>query len=269
MSDETVPAVKQPSKYDLQQVQQEIMSSGGGMFFNVAKFEFAQRVAAVFAESTMVPEHYKKNAGNCLIAMNLAERWNADPFMVMQNVYIIQGRPGIEGKLVIALINASGRFDPLEFKNIGNLRSPKNDDDGCVAFALERKSGKVLEGTAVTWKIVKDEGWLAKNNSKWKTIPEQMFCYRAATFFARRYCPEVLLGMQTKEEILDVTTMEPDQNGVYTAPAPVESVMERLKPKKQEPMPPDMALFRPPAPEISAEEAAEIAAREAAEEGMP
>jgi hypothetical protein len=52
--------------------------------------------------------------------------------------------------------------------------------------------------------MVKAENWLDKAGSKWKTMPEQMFKYRCAAFFARTYCPEVLNGLQTVEELRDV-----------------------------------------------------------------
>ena len=50
--------------------------------------------------------------------------------------------------------------------------------------------------------MVKAEGWIT--NSKWKSMPEQMLAYRAAAFFARVYCPESLMGLQTYEEVIDV-----------------------------------------------------------------
>jgi hypothetical protein len=56
--------------------------------------------------------------------------------------------------------------------------------------------------------MAKAEGWLDKNGSKWKTMPEQMLMYRAATFFCRVYCPEVLAGVQTVDEIIDVGYLE-------------------------------------------------------------
>jgi hypothetical protein len=58
--------------------------------------------------------------------------------------------------------------------------------------------------------MVKAEGWDSKSGSKWKSIPSQMFCYRAAAFFGRLYCPERLLGMQTAEELQDITKTTPD-----------------------------------------------------------
>lgn len=191
------------------------------MFFDVAKFEHAQRVAKMIATSTMIPEHFRDNLGNCIIALNYAERIQADPFMVMQNMCVIHGKPGIEGKLVIALLNSSGRFEPVQFRETGNLKKPVKDDDGCLAYSKDLRSGTVLEGPMVDWEMVKAEGWYGKQGSKWKTMPALMFRYRAATYFARVYCPEVLLGMQTREEIQDVVAMEKDSEGVYGAAAAV------------------------------------------------
>lgn len=186
----------------VQETAGRLMAVSDNMFFNVQLFEHAQRVAKMLGASTMVPAHFQgpQNIGNVLIALNYAQRIQADVFMVMQSLYVVHGRPGLEGKLVIALVNQCGRFEPLEFEE---------DKDGCLAFAKEIKSGKILKGPKVTWQMVKAEGWLDKNGSKWKSMSEVMFRYRAAAFFARTYCPEVMLGMQTKEEIEDFVDMQP------------------------------------------------------------
>jgi hypothetical protein len=199
----------------------DITGTGSDMFFNEKAFEFAQRVANVFAKSSMVPDHFKNNIGNCMIALNYAARIKADPFMVFQNMFVIHGKPGIEAKLVIALVNQSGRFEPLQFEY---------DDTGCTAFATEIKSGKTLKGPKITPEMVKAEGWLGKNGSKWQTLAPLMYRYRAATYFARVYCPEVLLGMQTKEELEDVyVDMAPGQNGSYAVKEKSEQKVVDLK----------------------------------------
>ena len=159
-----------------------LVHAGSSLFFDPVKFEMAQRIARMLTTSTLVPEHFRNNIGNCVIALNYAERINADPFMVLQNLYVVHGKPGIEAKLVIALVNQCGRFEPLEFEET---------TESCTAFAKELKSQKVLKGPTVDMKMVKAEGWLSKNGSKWQTMPQIMFRYRAATFFARTYCPEV------------------------------------------------------------------------------
>ena len=212
------------------------------LFFNVAKFEHAQRVAKVFAGSTMLPDQFIGNAGNVLIALNYADRIKADPYMVMQSMYVVRGKPGIEGKLVASLINQSGKYaEPLryEFGKNGEASAfdPNNKDDdyGCRAVTVDKKSGNPVSGPKITWAIVKAEGWLGKKDSKWQTIPEIMFMYRAASWFANVQCPEVKLGMQTVEELRDVeyVDLHPTGSGSY---APEETTSELsdkiLKPGK-------------------------------------
>ena len=64
--------------------------------------------------------------------------------------------------------------------------------------------------------MAKNEGWLDKNGSKWKTMPRQMMMYRAASFFARVYCPDVLMGMQTVEEVKDVNGYDKEEKKYIT-----------------------------------------------------
>jgi hypothetical protein len=187
------------------------------IFFDVEKFEHAQRIAKVFAGSTMVPEHFRNNIGNIMIAIEYAQRVDADIFQIMQSLYVVNGRPGIEGKLVISLINRSGRFDLLDYIEEGNLTKPEKETDGCYIVTKERKTGKTLTGPKVDWAMVKADGWYDKKGSKWRTIAPLMFRYRAAAFFARTYCPEVLLGMQTKEELEEIITLQPTPTGFYEA----------------------------------------------------
>jgi len=202
-------------------------------FFDTERFEAAQRIAKMLATATMIPEHFRNNLGNCLIALNLAERFNADPFMVFQNVYIVHGKPGLEAKLVIALVNQCGKFTPLEYDF---ERDSNGKAMSCTAYATHRETGKVLEQT-VTWEMVKAEGWHSKKGSKWLTMPELMFQYRSAAFFARVYCPEVILGMQTVDEIFDFTDMRRGAGGAYTAePSTADDLTEAIKEKGFKPM---------------------------------
>ena len=199
-----------------------VVAADSSIYFDVAKFEHAQRVAKMFAESTMVPEHFKKNVGNCLIVLNFAGRTHCDPFMLMQNMYIISGKPGIEAKLAIALVNNMGKFTPLQYKY-------NKEKTACLAFAKRTDTGELCEGPQVTLEMAKAEGWSSKSGSKWKTMPELMLSYRAAMFFARLFCPEALLGMQTREELHDITPMVQSENGTFIEAPTTEELTEQLK----------------------------------------
>jgi len=219
---------------------------------NLDAFELSQRIAKMLSSSTLVPEQYrqtikvkagKDNFGNmiyrdepnpnglanCVIALNMASRLNADPLMVMQNLYLIEGRPSWSSQFIMAAINSCGRFSALRFEleDLGEKeveytevvwenRQKRNvtkkitlRDMSCVAFAVERETGERIESSKITMEMAVKEGWYGKNGSKWQTMPEQMLRYRAASFFGRVYAPELLMGLRSSEEeqerIIDVT----------------------------------------------------------------
>lgn len=175
--------------------------------FSINGFNHAQRIATMLADSSLVPEIYRAKPSNCLIALEMANRINASPLMVMQNLHVIQGRPSWSSPFIIASINTCGRFTKLNFRKSG-----EGDEYGYEAYAKDKQSGEELVGPKITWTVVKAEGWLAKPGSKWKTIPELMFQYRAAAFFGRLHAPDVLMGMQTVEEVQDVHSVVVDQD---------------------------------------------------------
>jgi len=181
----------------LAEVQQADIIPGFG---NLQSFELAQRAAKLLMQSSLVPKEYQGNIPNCVIALNMATRMNADPLMVMQNLYIVHGKPGWSSQFLIATFNTSGRFSALRYEWSGK---PGTDSYGCKAWAVEKATGEKLEGSIVTIGIAKQEGWYDKNGSKWKTMPQQMLMYRAASWFVRAYAPELAMGMHTEYEILD------------------------------------------------------------------
>lgn len=214
-------------------------------FSSVAAFEAAQRMAKALASSSLVPAAYQgdKNIPNVLIAMEMASRIGASIFMVMQNLDVIHGTPGWRGKFLIATVNTCGRFTPLQFE----WRSSKGKGDwGCRAVATEIKTGKVLQGSWIDWDMVTAEGWSSKNGSKWKTMAEQMFMYRAGAFWSRAYAPEIALGMSTAEELEDVG---PTDVPTAISNAPVSDLEAQIRAKTEtKAAPPSEPAKQTPAP---------------------
>jgi hypothetical protein len=161
------------------------------------------RTARMLSTSALVPDAYKQSPENCLVAIDIANRMGVSPLMVMQNLYVVKGKPSWAGQACMAMINTCGKFKSVKHVYTGTKGT---DNRGCYVTAIRVSDGETVNGTEVTMKMVKDEGWIT--NSKWKNMPEQMLGYRAASFFARMYCPEALMGLQTYEEVLDA---EPQQ----------------------------------------------------------
>lgn len=163
-------------------------------------FETGQRMAKALMASTLMPEAFRKSLSNTLIAIELASRIGASVLMVAQNLDVIHGRPAWRASFLIATVNACGRFTPLRYRWQG---TEGRDDWGCRAVACDAKTGEECVGPLVTIGTAKAEGWHGRNGSKWKTLPELMLTYRAATFWARVYAPELSLGMRTGDEVVD------------------------------------------------------------------
>jgi hypothetical protein len=166
-----------------------------GQVFAPAQFEHAQRIAKLLSSSDLVPNQYKGNIANTMVALEMAHRMNASPFMVMQNLHIIHGRPSWGSSFIIASLNSCGRFGTLRFES-----TPTS----CKAVTMDKQSGAILEGPTVTMEMAKLEGWLDKPGSKWKTMPELMLKYRAAAFFGRLYAPEIMMGLYSADEVVDI-----------------------------------------------------------------
>lgn len=223
-------------------------------FGNAAGFAMLQRAADLLANSTLVPEAYRKwikdkdnkygplvenkaAISNCVIALNMAQRLEADPIMIMQNLYVVEGRPSWSSQFIIASLNTTGRFSPLRFEitppvtkkvtvtiteYVNKQRQTRKEtidiqDRTCIAWAREKESGDRLESPPVSIEMACHEGWYTKKGSKWQTMPDLMLRYRAATLFGRLYAPEKLMGLQTEDEMRDIYELEPS-NGGYSLP---------------------------------------------------
>lgn len=179
------------------------------MFSGIQAFEDAQRIAKALASSTLIPTQFQGQQGfaNCLVALEIANRMNISPFLAMQHLHVIHGRPSWSSSFIIAMVNGSGRFSPLRFEMSG-----EGDSMACYAVATDVKSEQELKGPTITMAMAKKEGWSTKTGSKWQTMPELMIRYRAAAFWGRLYASDLLLGIQSQEEVVDVELVNVSTN---------------------------------------------------------
>lgn len=201
-----------------------------------AKFQHLQHVAKTFAGSSLVPDHFRNNPSNCFIALQLALRLDVDPFMLMQNMYVVYGRPGLQTTLVVSLFNErAGAYRGGVQYDIKRDKAGKITE--CTAWSTRKDTGEKVRGPSITPEVVRAEGWhLPKKTksggsipSKWTTIPELMYRYRAAMWFVRSSAPQVVLGMRSVDELQDMGRVdeafldEGDTTGAEAAPQKQDS----------------------------------------------
>lgn len=206
------------------------------VFSGEENFKNAMAMATQLSKSDMIPATYKNKPENCIIALELSNRLKLSPFLVMQNMYIVQGKPAWSSSFIISCINGSGRFTgPLKFEmDAGKTK--------CRAWAVEKATGEKLVGPLITMEMAQAEGWLGKNGSKWKTMPELMLRYRAAAFFGRLYCPEIINGMLTDDEVQDIRPLDnSDVTDVFADEPKSEEVNnENLRPAQNDEIDPKL-----------------------------
>lgn len=180
-------------------------------FSSIENFKEIYDIGKMFASSQLVPQNYQGKPMDCTIAVDMANRMGISPMMVMQNLYVVKGKPQWSGQACMSLIRGTN-----EFKNVRPVYTGERNTDswGCYIRAEDKTTGEIVRGTEVTIAMAKAEGWYSKpdkygkETSKWQTMPEQMLAYRAAAFFSRVYIPNSLMGIAVEGEVEDISKPE-------------------------------------------------------------
>lgn len=159
--------------------------------------EKAYKFSQIMAKSDIIPAHYRGKPENVFVAIQTAYRMNLDPMLVMQNTFVVSGKLGMNSSFAIALANSSGLFDGgIRYKIVG-----EGDKLEVTAYAILKSNGEEISYTIGMREAIA-ENWT--KNPKYKSLPELMLRYRAATLLIRTHVPEVINGMHMVEEIEDV-----------------------------------------------------------------
>lgn len=162
------------------------------------QFDQLLRAANMLSQTSIIPATYQGKPQDCFVALEMATRMGVSPLVVMQNMYVVKGKPAWAGQACTMFINSCGKFTQVKHIYTGEKGT---DSRGCYVTATRISDGIQVNGVEVTIAMAKAEGWTA--NTKWRNMPELMLAYRASAFFARVHCPEALMGVQLADEIYD------------------------------------------------------------------
>jgi hypothetical protein len=202
------------------------------------KFGHMQRIAKAMASSELTPKHLRNSnfdvtTANCLRVVNQAVRWELDPFAVIDETYVVHGRLGYQGKLVAAVVNARAGL-------AGRLRYEyKGEGMGRTVTVIGRFADEDFDRT-----IDLSVSQAKTDNDMWKKDPDQKLMYSGVTKWARRHCPEIMLGVMTDDDIdriqqaaaaaCTVSTLESITAQVQEA----QQLLPAAEPPVEEPTPP-------------------------------
>ena len=213
--------------HDLERIEQKIDRAaagamvvsdqiGGVMFQNMSEvLEFSKLMSL---SDGAVPKHLRGNPGACLAVVTQALEWRMSPFAVANKSYFVNDRIAFESQLIHAIIEARA---PLTGRLKASYEGSGADRKCIVTGYLKDEVDPVI----YTSPAVKDI--TVKNSPLWKSDPDQQLWYYASRAWARRFCPDVLLGIYSKDEL--------EADGGHTGPdkakdvTPKPKIADRLK----------------------------------------
>ena len=180
---------------------------GGIMFQNMAEvLEFAKLMSV---SDVAVPKHLRGNPGACLSIVTQALEWRMSAFSVANKSYSVNDRLAYESQLVHAVVEARA---PLQ-RRLRDRYAGEGAKRTCTVIGHFKNEPDPVEYTSPEIGSI-----TPKNSPLWKSDPDQQLWYYSVRAFARRYCPDVLLGIYAEDE-LERTTAGPD-TAVDVTPKP-------------------------------------------------
>lgn len=200
-----------------------------------SEFVLAQRVATLYAASQFVPDTMRNKPADCYVVCSLAKRMGVDPMELFPNIYIVYGKPAFSAKFAIAKFNSNGKYTPISYETADC--DPKDKKYWVVAVTKDKTDGTVYKSPRIDWAMVSGEGWDSKKGSKWLTMPELMFRYRAAAYLISTTAPEITMGCDIAEGLPQEAhkwkrTMTNDPIEKFVSQLPVKESGEEVESKE-------------------------------------
>ncbi len=208
--------------------------SASNAIFNVQALSQLTAFANLMADSQVtVPAHLAGKPADCMAIVMQAMQWGMNPYAVAQKTHLVNGQLGYEAQLVNAVITSSsaihGRFHYryggdwercTRTKEVSREKTGKNgkytsiervrdwtDED---EVGLYIQVGAILRGESeITWdKPLYLSQVITRNSPLWVSKPDQQIAYLGVKYWARLYCPHVILGVYTPDELEQRTERE-------------------------------------------------------------
>lgn len=196
------------------------MSKSLQLMMNEQGMTAIQQFAGCMASGQyMVPRELQGNTPDCMGIVMQAMDWGMNPFHVAGKTSVIKGKLCFEAQLINAAILKNAPLDgrpryewggPWE-NVIGSYQTVTNDSGNKVQkqnWTKEDESGcyvKIsakLDGEDEPFELTLYLGQVGvRNSTLWATDPKQQLAYLALKKWVRLYCPDVIMGAYSPDEM--------------------------------------------------------------------
>lgn len=181
----------------------------------------AQQVAELLAASTLVPDDYKGKPQNCYMAIQYGSEVGLSPMASLLSVCVIKGKPSLYASAKVGLVLASRQA--LYFHCIEATPTK-------ATYETHRKGAPKPVRFSFTYEDAKRAELLGGMYKKW---PQRMLDARAKSFLCNDVYPDILLGMPTYEDVIDIDSVDKVDVESFDAPAAIDVESQDAKPKEE------------------------------------
>ena len=174
-------------------------AEANSLMFNPDAFAQGQRLATVLSANQFLPAHLKSKNGqaetvaNCYQVIVQAQRWGMDPFAVAAHTFAVGGRLGYDGQLIASVVHARSNLD-------GRLRCTYDGTGDNRRITITGRFKDEDEPRTIEMTVGQGKAATQQVHRMWASDPDQKLWYSGVLKWARRHCPEVVLGVRAEDE---------------------------------------------------------------------
>lgn len=198
-------------------------------------FEEAMKFCELMAGSDLVPAGYKGKPGNIMVACQMGHELGMTPMRALRSIAVVNGRATLWGDDMLAMVLASPVCELVD----------ESESTEKVGICKVKRKGSPEHVSIFTLEDAKRAGLLGKQGP-WTQHTGRMLKLRARGFALRDKFADVLAGLVTTEEAMDLPSTEDKPQDVTLKP----TLKDRLKGRLE-------VLDAPPLAELSAPSPAE------------
>lgn len=166
----------------------------------------AKEIARLLADSDFVPKEYRGKPGNVMAAMAHGAEVGLNPMQSLRSIAVINGRPSMWGDNMLGLVVSS----PLCLWYDEGFVESTSDDREAYGWARTQRAGQEPREQRFSMDDATQANLLGKAGP-WKEYPKRMCMLRARGFLLRDVYPDLLGGMVTREEAMDIAAEHDDR----------------------------------------------------------
>lgn len=178
-------------------------------------------IAALYAQSTLVPEAYRNKPADVFVAVTLGQSVGISPIQSLSEINVIKGKPTMSASLIAAQVRKAGHKLRIEVNE-----TPGKESAICTIIRRDDPDHPFVSK--------RDRAWAQRmgllNNSNYIKQPATMLKKRAITDCARDACSEALCGIDyTPDEMSDFDDVEAKVEDESKTVEPTKNVKPKQK----------------------------------------